>query len=105
MRPPSFPARSLHLKLLWGTTLVICVVMGAVLLVVEHRQRAAVIDEAHRRGEIPARDLAAVSQAPLLLYNFPALEQNVAPFAAGADAHSRTIRAAEGRAAARAARS
>ena len=75
---PVFPTRSLQTKLLWGTTLVTCLVMAAVVVVVEHRQRAAVIDEAHRRGQILARDLAAVSHAPLLLYNFTSLEQNVA---------------------------
>jgi two-component system sensor histidine kinase AtoS len=102
--PRSFLARSLQLQLLWGTTLVICVVMTAVLVVVEHRQRAAVIDEAHRRGEILARDLAAVSHAPLLLYNFTALEQNVARFAAEDDVHYAIILDGEGRVAAHSAR-
>jgi two-component system, NtrC family, nitrogen regulation sensor histidine kinase GlnL len=102
---PSSPStRSLQTKLLWGTTLVICLVMAAVMVVVEHRQRAAVIDEAHRRGEILARDLAAVSHAPLLLYNFTSLEQNVARFAAEQDVRYAIILDGEGRVAAHSAR-
>jgi PAS domain S-box-containing protein len=77
--------RSLQARLLWGTVLVICLVMVAVLIVVEHRQRAAVIDEAERRGQVLARDLAALSQNSLLLYNFTALEQNVARLATEQD--------------------
>jgi len=98
--PSPSPTRSLQAKLLWGTTLVICLVMATVLVVVDHRQRAAVIDEAYRRGEILARDLAAVSHAPLLLYNFTALEQNVARFAAEEDVRYAIILDGEGRVAA-----
>ena len=100
MSPSPSPTRSLQAKLLWGTTLVICLVMATVLVVVDHRQRAAVIDEAYRRGEILARDLAAVSHAPLLLYNFTALEQNVARFAAEEDVRYAIILDGEGRVAA-----
>jgi PAS domain S-box-containing protein len=102
--PLSSPTRSLQTKLLWGTVLVICLVMAAVLVVVDHRQRAAVIDEAYRRGEILARDLAAVSHAPLLLYNFTALEQNVARFASEEDVRYAIILDGEGRVAAHSAR-
>jgi PAS domain S-box-containing protein len=102
--PSSSPTRSLQTKLLWGTVLVICLVMAAVLVVVDHRQRAAVIDEAYRRGEILARDLAAVSHAPLLLYNFTALEQNVARFASEEDVRYAIILDGEGRVAAHSAR-
>ncbi len=104
MSPLSSPTRSLQTKLLWGTVLVICLVMAAVLVVVDHRQRAAVIDEAYRRGEILARDLAAVSHAPLLLYNFTALEQNVARFASEEDVRYAIILDGEGRVAAHSAR-
>jgi cytochrome c-type biogenesis protein CcmH/NrfF len=65
--PSSSRARSLQTQLLWGTVLVICLVMAAVMVVVEQRQRTAVVEEAQRRGEVLARDLAAVSHAPLLL--------------------------------------
>jgi two-component system sensor histidine kinase AtoS len=69
---------SLQGKFLWAAVLVLALVMGAVLVVVEHRQRAAIIQEVLERGHVLARSLAATSSAPLLLYNFTALEQNVA---------------------------
>src|SRR6266508_3253411 len=69
--------RSLRAKLLLGTFLVIVLVMAAVVVVVEHTLRVAIIDEVQRRGEALARNLAAISYSPLLLYNFTALEQNV----------------------------
>ncbi len=75
MRPPF---RSLRVKLLCGTVLVLALVMATVMGVVEHRQRDAIIAEFTRRGEVLARNLAATSYGPLLLYNFTALEQNVA---------------------------
>jgi PAS domain S-box-containing protein len=69
---------SLQGTFLWATVLVLGVVMGTVLLIVEHGQRAAIVEEVQHRGEGLARSLAAASSAPLLLYNFTALEQNVA---------------------------
>jgi PAS domain S-box-containing protein len=77
--------RSLRARFLWATILVIAGVMVAVILTVEHRHRASIIEEVQRRGEVLARSLAAISTAPLLLYNFTALEQNVARIAAEAD--------------------
>src|SRR5437773_2063265 len=77
--------RSLRAKLLLGTFLVIVLVMTAVIVVVEHRQRAAIIGEVQRRGEVLARNLAAIPYTPLLLYNFTALEQNVVRVAAEHD--------------------
>jgi len=74
------------------------------MVVVEHRQRAAVIEEAQRRGEILARDLAAVSHAPLLLYHFTLLEQNVARLALEEDVRYAIILDGEGRVAAHSAR-
>ena len=68
---------SLRAKLLLGTFLVIALVMTGVFVVVEHRQSAAIVIEVQRRGEVLARSLAAISHAPILLYNFTALEQNV----------------------------
>ena len=99
MRP-----RSLEAKLLAGTILVICLVMAAVLVVVEHRQRSAVVEEARRRGEVLARDLAAISQGPLLLYNFTALEQNVTRLGTEEDVRYAIVLDAEGRVAAHSAR-
>jgi len=102
--PSSARARSLQTQLLWGTVLVICLVMAAVMAVVEQRQRTAVVEEAHRRGEVLARDLAAVSHAPLLLYHFTALEQHAARLALEDDVRYAIILDAEGRVAAHSAR-
>jgi two-component system, NtrC family, nitrogen regulation sensor histidine kinase GlnL len=96
--------RSLQTKLLLGTLLVIGLVMAAVIVVVEQRQRAVVVEEARRRGEVLARDLAAVCHAPLLLYNFIALEQNVARLALEDDVRYAVIVDGEGRVAAHSAR-
>ena len=91
------PFRSLQARFLLGTVLVLLVVMAAVIAMVEHRQRAAIIEEVQRRGEVIARNLAALSQAPLLLYDFPALEQNVARVAGEADVVYASILDAEGK--------
>jgi PAS domain S-box-containing protein len=96
----TFPFRSLRTRLLVGTVFVIVLVMTAVVATVEHRQRAAIIGEVERRGESLAQSLAAMSYGPLLLYNFTALEQNVARVAAGADVVYAVILDAEGRVAA-----
>jgi PAS domain S-box-containing protein len=69
---------SLQTRLLWGTVVVLLLVMATVIAVVEHRQRAGIIVEVQRRGEIIARHLAAISTGHLLLYNFIAIEQHVA---------------------------
>ncbi len=75
----------LQAKFLVGTLLVIAFVMAAVIGVVDTHQRAAIVGEVERRGEVLARSLAATSHGPLLLYNFTALEQNVMRLAAEAD--------------------
>ncbi|MBI1892716.1 MAG: hypothetical protein HYS14_01170 [Candidatus Rokubacteria bacterium] len=102
MRRRRFPLRfvSLQAKFLWGTVLVLFLVMAAVFAVVEHRQRGAIIGEVQRRGEVLARHLAAISTAPLLLYNFTALEQNVARVAGEADVVYAIVLDAEGKVAA-----
>ena len=79
----TFRARGIRLtslqgKVLAATALVILPMMIAVIAIVEHRQRGAIIDEVNRRGEVLARNLAATSAPPLLYYHFTALEQNVA---------------------------
>ncbi|MFQ5962258.1 MAG: hypothetical protein ACE5MG_12760, partial [Candidatus Methylomirabilales bacterium] len=91
---------SLQAKFLWGTVLVTFLVMAAVITVVEHRQRVTIIEEVRRRGEVVARSLAAISRGPLLLYNFTALEQNVARVAGEADVVYAIILDAEGKVAA-----
>ena len=91
---------SLQSRLLAVTVLILLVVMAGVFIVVEARQRAAIIGEVLRRGEVITRDLAAVSSSPLLLYNFTALEQNVDRVRANADVVYAIVLDAEGRVAA-----
>jgi two-component system sensor histidine kinase AtoS len=99
----AFPARrfqlrprSLQARFLVGTVLVLLVVMAGVIVVVEQRQRAAIVGEVLRRGEVIARDLAASSSGPLLLYNFTALEQNAARVSASDDVVYAMVLDAEG---------
>ncbi len=92
--------RSLQTRFLAGTGLVIVLMMVAVMLVVDHRQHAAIVNEAQRRGEVLSRHLAGISYPPLLLYNFTALEQNVDRVAAQADVVYAIVLDAEGRVAA-----
>jgi PAS domain S-box-containing protein len=91
---------SLQTRLLAGTVLILLVVMAGVIMVVEYRQRAAIIGEVLRRGEVIARDLAAISSSPLLLYNFTALEQNVDRVRANSDVAYAIVLDAEGKVAA-----
>ncbi len=102
MSPVRLAARfiSLRTKFLVGTVFVLLVVMTAVIAVVEHRQRAAIVEEVLQRGEVIGRSLAATSSGPLLLYNFTALEQNVARVAAQADVVYAIVLDAEGKVAA-----
>ena len=92
--------RSLQTRFLAGTGLVIVLMMVAVMVVVDHRQRAAIVGEVHRRGEVLGRHLAGISYPPLLLYNFTALEQNVERVASQADVVYAMVLDADGRVAA-----
>ena len=92
--------RSLRAQLLLGTILVIVPVMTAVMAVVDHQERAGIISEMERRGEALARNLAAISYGPLLLYNFTALEQNVVRIAGEHDVVYAVVLDADGRVAA-----
>ena len=100
MRRPRRGSSSLQATFLWATVSVIFLLMSAVIVVVEHRQRVEIIDEVERRGEVLSRNLAALSQGPLLLYNFTALEQNVARIAAEQDVLYAIVLDADGRVAA-----
>jgi PAS domain S-box-containing protein len=91
---------SLRAKLLLGTILVIVLVMAAVVVVVEHTLRVAIIDELQRRGEALVRNLGATSYGPLLLYNFTALEQTVVRAAAEHDVVYAMVLDADGKVAA-----
>jgi PAS domain S-box-containing protein len=91
---------SLQARFLLGSVLIFLVVMVGVIAVVEYRQRAAIIEEVLRRGEVITRDLAAVSSPSLLLYSFTDLEQNVDRVRANADVVYAIILDAEGKVAA-----
>ena len=80
--------------------MVVASVMSALVLIVEHRQREAIIREVQRRGDALARDLAAVSTGPLVLYSYTQLEQNVARLAIEADVAYAMILDRDGRVAA-----
>jgi two-component system sensor histidine kinase AtoS len=92
--------RSLRARLLGGTVLVITLIMGAVTVVIEERQREAIVGEFERRGEVLARNLAAMSYGSLLLYNFTALEQSVARVGGETDVVYAIVLDAEGHVAA-----
>jgi two-component system sensor histidine kinase AtoS len=91
---------SLRAQFLWGTVVVIALVMAVLIGIVDQRQRTAIIDEVQRRGAVLARNLAAISSGPLLLYHYTALEQNVAYLAEDPDVTYAIILDAEGRIAA-----
>ncbi len=99
-----FAFRSLRARLLAGTVLVIALIMGAVTVVIEERQREAIVGEFERRGEVLARNLAAMSYGPLLLYHFTALEQNVERVSNETDVVYAIVLDAEGRVAAHSSR-
>jgi PAS domain S-box-containing protein len=105
-RPSSERARiggrfvSLQTKFLVGTLLVVASVMSALVIIVEHRQREAIIREVQKRGDALARDLGAVSTGPLVLYNYTQLEQNVARVATETDVAYAMILDRDGRVAA-----
>ena len=74
--------------------------MSALVVIVEHRQREAIIREVQRRGDTLARDLAVGSTGPLVLYNYTQLEQNVARVATETDVAYAMILDRDGRVAA-----
>jgi two-component system NtrC family sensor kinase len=95
-----FRFQSLGARLACSTVLVVSTVMAALILMVERHQRGAIIEETERRGEVLARNLAAMSYGPLLLYNYTALEQNAARIGAEADVVYAVVLDADGKVAA-----
>ncbi len=95
---------SLRAKLLAGTLLLLAAMMAALVLVVEHHVRAAIVREVRQRGLVLARDLAAISTGPLVLYNYTQLEQNVARLQAEDDIVYAIVLDRDGRVAAHSAR-
>ena len=95
-----FRFQSLGARLACSTVLVVATVMVALILMVERHQRGAIIEETERRGEVLARNLAAMSYGPLLLYNYTALEQSAARIGAEADVVYAVVLDADGKVAA-----
>jgi two-component system nitrogen regulation sensor histidine kinase GlnL len=91
---------SLQTRLTAGTVFVIALTMAVLIGIVEQRQRAAILNEVHRRGEALAKNLSAISSGPLLLRNFAALEQTVTRMARDTDVEYAIILDAEGKVAA-----
>src|ERR671931_94752 len=79
--------------------LVLSLTLG-LLLIVESRQRASIVRQMEKRGEIIATNLAAVSTKSLLTYNFVTLEQDAEQTAQARDVLYTIILDRDGRVAA-----
>lgn len=69
--------KKLRWKFLFYMILLIIVLMGGVFIVVERNDRSVFIEEWRKRGLAAARHLASVSIAPLFMYDYTKLEQNI----------------------------
>src|SRR3990170_3885402 len=76
---------SLRVKFAGSTVLVLSLMMLALIVIVERRQRDTIVEEMRKRGVVLAKDLAAASTNALILYNYTALEQTVDRFGHEAD--------------------
>jgi len=64
--------------------LIILLIVGSALLV-EHRQRMAIVQEVEKRAMVMAQALESATEADLLTYNYVSVEQSVAKFSATPD--------------------
>jgi len=67
----------LHSKFMVGIVILLCLLMSATILVVEHRMRESILDEFLKRGLSVAKNLAAVNTNYLATYNYVNIEQSV----------------------------
>ena len=67
----------LRSKLMVGIIVLLCLLMSATVLVVEHRMRESILDEFLKRGHSVARNLAAVNTNYITTYNYVNIEQSV----------------------------
>lgn len=67
----------LQTKFMVGMALLQCLLMSAVILLVEHKLRQSILDEFLRRGTSVAENLAAVNTSYLVTYNYVSMSQNV----------------------------
>jgi two-component system sensor histidine kinase AtoS len=70
-------AFNLRQKFLLAFLSLVLGLVSGLLLIIESRQRASIVEQMEKRGEAIATHLAAVSTRSLLTYNFIALEQDV----------------------------
>src|SRR6266446_2012535 len=94
------PRRLVSLRLSLACLAIHLALTLALLLVVESRQRAAIVHQMAQRGETMAMHLAAVSTKSLLTYNFVTLEQDAEKIAQVRDVLYAIILDREGRVAA-----
>ncbi|MBW2147265.1 MAG: HD domain-containing protein [Deltaproteobacteria bacterium] len=67
----------LHSKFMIGIIILECLLMSAIILVVEHRMRESILEEFLKRGLSVAKNLAAVNTNYLATYNYVNIEQSV----------------------------
>src|SRR5919106_4973104 len=90
----------LRTKLACWVVCLLVLLIAAVMVVVEHRERKAIEAQVRKRGMTIARNLAAVSTNALLSYNYVLLEQHVGRLAHEEDVVYVIILDREGRVAA-----
>ena len=67
----------LRSKLMVGIIILLCLLMSATILVVEHRMRESILDEFLKRGLSVGRNLTAVNTNYITTYNYVNIEQSV----------------------------
>ena len=67
----------LHSKFIISIITLLCLLMSATILVVEHRMRESILDEFSKRGLSIAKNLAAVNTNYVATYNYVSIEQSV----------------------------
>jgi HD-GYP domain-containing protein (c-di-GMP phosphodiesterase class II)/HAMP domain-containing protein len=76
--PPKGGIRTrLHSKFMVGIVILLCLLMSATILVVEHRMRESILDEFLKRGRSVAKNLAAMNTNYVTTYNYVNVEQSV----------------------------
>ena len=68
---------SLRVKFMTGIIIVECLLMAAIILVVEHRMHQSVMDEFLKLGLTIAKNISAVNTNYVATYNYVAMEQNI----------------------------
>ena len=69
--------KRLHSKFMIGIILLLCLLMSATILLVEHRMRESILDEFLKRGLSVAKNLAAINTNYVATYNYVNIEQSI----------------------------